>query len=369
MRVLHVLAPAAYGGLETVVKALTEGLARLGNEVHVATICSHVGGDFSIPPPVTVHQIRNSGRRYLAERKAVSELMRTLQPQIVHTHGYHADVVHQPGRARPAIFVSTVHGFTGGDLKNRVFEWLQERAYRRFEAVVAVSRPLRNRLIQSGVSRNLVHFIPNATSRSASTPLTRAESRRALGVPQTKKCVGWVGRLSPEKAPDTLLRALVSLPKREDWVVALIGDGPMEGALRELATSLGIESQIVWCGRRPNASTYFQAFDVFAMSSKTEGTPIALLEAVEANIPLVVPAVGGIPDMVGDKEALLFDPEDIGGLSDALEKALWDLEATHARVIAAKARINRDYDTDRWIEAYHTLYYELRTEWALTTTD
>src|SRR5213075_3189165 len=127
-------------------------------------------------------------------------------PDVVHSHGYRADVIDALFLRRRVPIVTTVHGFTGGDLKNRFYQWLQCRAYRRFDAVVAVSRLLSRELAERiGTSR--LHLVPNAYS-CASETLGRAAARSALGLPNDAVLVGWVGRLSPEKGPDVLLEAL-----------------------------------------------------------------------------------------------------------------------------------------------------------------
>src|SRR5438445_660148 len=103
--------------------------------------------------------------------------------------------------------VTTVHGFTGGGWKLWLYEWLQCRAIRRFDAVVAVSRPLVERLERARVPRSRIHAVPNAW-RALARPLDRPAARRALGIPSGGLVVGWVGRLSHEKGLDVLLEAL-----------------------------------------------------------------------------------------------------------------------------------------------------------------
>ncbi|MEQ9569066.1 MAG: glycosyltransferase, partial [Longimicrobiales bacterium] len=154
--VLHVLAPADGGGMESVVHLLAGGLAAVGTPVHahVITVPGH-------RPPLTsvledvgvdVHVTEVAGRRYGFERERTRELCRSLGIDVVHTHGYRPDVIDAPaarGAGRPV--VSTVHGFTGGGWKNAVYEWLQIRSLRRMDRVLAVSRPLMELLTRRGV--------------------------------------------------------------------------------------------------------------------------------------------------------------------------------------------------------------------------
>lgn len=168
MVVLHIVAPAVAGGLERVVQALAAGHQRGGHRVAVAGVVTPGQAE----PPlfaslretrVEVCEVQVPCRRYLRERAAIGELCHALHPDVVHTHGYRPDIVDAGvARRRGIPIVTTVHGFTGGDWKNRLYERLQLRAFRRFDAVVAVSRPLSDQLAREGVPRTRIHLVPNA---------------------------------------------------------------------------------------------------------------------------------------------------------------------------------------------------------------
>ncbi len=135
MRVLHIVAPGEVGGLERVVQLLAQGQARAGAKVHVAVVLEGASGDhalvdFFAPTGVTPHPIVIPPRTYWRERAAILDLGRRLQPDVVQTHGCRPDVVDAPAARRLGIpTVTTVHGFLGGDWKNRLYEWVQRRAY------------------------------------------------------------------------------------------------------------------------------------------------------------------------------------------------------------------------------------------------
>src|SRR5882724_288698 len=264
VRLLHVLAPGAVGGLERVVQLLAHGQARAGDDVHVAAVLdqAHAGHpllDALAAGGVTTHVIVLPGRRYWRERAAILELGGRLRPVVVHTHGYRPDVVDAAAARRLGIpTVTTVHGFTGGDWKNRLYERLQRRAHRRFDAVVAVSRPLVEQLIESGVPAHRVHLVQNAWQETA-PPLDHPAARRALGLREDGFLIGWVGRLSSEKRPDLLLDALVHLT---DLPVtgSVIGNGPEHRSLAARARRLGVERLVRWHGTVPDAGRCFAAF-------------------------------------------------------------------------------------------------------------
>src|SRR5579862_9663588 len=208
--VLHVVAPGAVGGLESVVLALTSGQAAHGDRVHVAAVLDGQRPEkHTFLDALTVEHsvIGLPARSYGRERAAVADLCARLRPAVVHTHGYRTDVLDAGVARRLKIpTVTTVHGFTGiGGWKGGLYEYLQRRAFRRFDAVVAVSRPLVTLLTSVGVSPAHVHLIPNAYAPRPFVP--REEARRLLGLGDGF-IAGWIGRLSREKAPDVFVTAI-----------------------------------------------------------------------------------------------------------------------------------------------------------------
>ena len=361
LRIAHVLAPAPFGGLERVVAALAEGHGGRGHHVHVINVFEH--GEQPVPldvagrPGVTSHVVQVGRRRYWQERAAVRRLCRDAGIQVVHSHGYRPDIIDSGiasgiGAAR----VSTVHGFTGGGLKDRLFEQLQQRALRRFDGVVAVSQLLQRQLAARGVPAGRLHCIPNAWVAPGSAPLSRAEARAALGLPADGAVLGWTGRLSTEKAPDVLLAALEQLPQPAQWTAAFIGDGPEAGSLRARADAAGLAARVRWCGAVPQASRYFSAFDVFVLSSRTEGTPIVLFEAMAAAVPIVATRVGGVPDVIGDREGWLVPSEDPAALAAAVADALARPDEAQRRAGAARDTLASAYARDPWLDRYEALY-------------
>lgn len=365
MVILHLVAPGEeFGGIERVVQMLGQGQHGLGHEVHVAAVGSETTAFEPFLAPlakagVRTHAIVVPPRRYARERAAVTSLCRRLRPDVVHTHGYRPDVLYSNSvRHLGLAVVTTVHGFTGGGWKNRLYEWLQVRAFRRFDAVVAVSRPLVDRLARAGVPRARIHAIPNALHQSA-PPLERTAARAVLAIPQDELVVGWVGRLSHEKGADVLLRALSPLSD-VPLSVSVVGTGPDEVGLRAYARRLGVEKRIRWHGPVRAADRLFTAFDAFVLSSRTEGTPVVLLEAMSAGIPIVTTRVGGVPYVVSPAEAVLVPSNDPASLAAALRAVFADPSAARQRASAASARLARDFGVASWLDHYETVYGHVR---------
>lgn len=132
--------------------------------------------------------------------------------------------------------------------------------------------------------------------------LERAESRRALDLPESAWVVGNVGRLHPDKDQTTLLKgfaeALPGLPEKS--LLVIIGTGRLEDRLRQLAENLQITDRVRFLGQVPDARNYFKAFDVFALTSDHEPFGMVLLEAMVAGVPVICSDCGGGPEVIAD---------------------------------------------------------------------
>src|SRR5205823_2230096 len=191
------------GGAERVVHALAIGRHRAGLGVRVVAVLASGADRHPFLAPleqagVETIPLRVHPRAYVRERTAIADLCRRLRPDVVHTHGYHVDVVDAGAARRAGVpTVTTVHGFTGGDWKSWIYERLARRAFRRFDAVVAVSRPLARDLERGGVPAARLHMVPNASPANDLPPLPRDQARAGLAVPNGRFHVGWVGRGAP----------------------------------------------------------------------------------------------------------------------------------------------------------------------------
>jgi len=360
LSILHLVAPGQEGGLERVVRLLARGLSRRGHAVPVATVVQRSREDHPFvrslrADGVAVHPIALPARAYLRERRAIGDLCRRLRPDVIHVHGYRTSVLDAGVPRRLGIpVVTTVHGYTGGDWKNRLYELLQRVALRRFDAVVAVSRPLAHELAGDGVPRDRVHFVQNAWEASV-PPLECAAARLTLEVPADRFHVGWVGRLSNEKGPDVLVEAAARL-RDLPLAVSVIGDGPERAALEARAAARHLDSHLIWHGVRAEAAQLFPAFDVFVLSSRSEGTPIVLFEAMAAGTPIVATRVGGVPDVVSSAEAVLIAPNDPSALAAEIRAIYHNPARARARAQRARERLLRDFAVGPWLDRYTAIY-------------
>jgi glycosyltransferase involved in cell wall biosynthesis len=341
-----------------VVLQLSAGLRARGHDTQVVAVLTP-GAERDHPfvlalrdLKIPVHVLLVGGRAYLEERREVVRLAQKLGSQVLHTHGYRADILHgASARAAGARHLMTLHGFVSGTWRDRLYEWLQVRAARTADAVIAVSKPIEQRLKAAHIFSN-VHVLRNAIGPVDG--LSRDSARDRLALPAEVPVVGWVGRLNEEKGPDLFVRALAAAPSQLHGI--MVGDGPMREKVAALAASLGMTGRLHMAGNVAGASRYFSAFDALAMTSRTEGTPMVMLEAMQAGVPVVTTMVGGIPDIVGDKEAWCCDPADLGALARAMDGAVNDKTGRERRVASAMELVVTRFDLASWIEKHEQLY-------------
>jgi glycosyltransferase involved in cell wall biosynthesis len=356
--VVHLLAPQTTGGLERAVELMAGGLASRGYRITAVLL---LNPNDEVPPiaggleaaGVTVRPIRVPRRFYWREVREVGRIIRSLGAGILHTHGYRGDVVgYLAGRDASCALVSTAHGFTGGDLKNRFYEWLDQLVLRRFDAVLAVSAGLSRHLCRRGVPSAKVRVVENGIGPLDFLP--RVEARRMLGLRPEGPCVGWVGRMTREKGADLAVRALLPLAA-QGIQVAMVGDGPEREALQRTAGEGGVH----WVGSVLQAGRYLPAFDVLVLSSRVEGTPMVLLEAMQAGVPVVAFAVGGVPALLGGGAGTLVPSLDVTALREAVRHLLDTSEEAQRRARVAREMVEQRFRLDSWLDRLEVVYWEV----------
>lgn len=363
MRIVHLLAPAPYGGLERVVEMLASGQRAAGHDVHVVVSISADPAEHPFVATlrqrqIPVHEIRGSAKAYRAEYRRLREILAQLAPEVLHSHGYRSDVIGGlAARGQRIARVSTAHGFTGGGMKDLLYEWIQRAGWRMHDAVIAVSQPLVVKLTAAGIRPPKLQLIPNGWGRGAAG-LSRDEARRTLDLPLDTRLIGWVGRLSREKGADVMVDTVPYLAP--GLTAVMVGDGPERAGLEARAAALGVADRIRWLGSVADAGRYFAAFDAFALTSRTEGTPIALFEAMAARVPIVATAVGGVPDVVTANEALLVRSEDPAAAGAALNQLFAVPAETAERAKAAAGRLEGKYGVEAWVRRHDEVYRAAR---------
>jgi glycosyltransferase involved in cell wall biosynthesis len=263
----------------------------------------------------------------------------------------------------------TPHGFLSmdparGRVMARVAGGLERILAALCAGVVVVSREEYLHAVGLGISPSKLRLIPNGVALPHSGGLEKQRSvcRGDWGLREDHVCIGFVGRFTAVKAPDLMLHSFAAFRKRSQVPsrLVMVGDGPLATSLRGLAAELGLGGKVIWLGAQ-DARPLMPGFDVLALTSKSEGHPLVVLEAMARGLPIVATGVGGIADTVQSGVNGFIAPlGDAGAIAEALEK-LASNPSLRARMGEASRAISRNFSIDQMVERTLAFYEEIVT--------
>lgn len=310
---------------------LTRAAADLGMEVLVEP---------SLVSPVAPREDATALRRLTA-------LCRERQFDVVHTHSAKAGALGRLAAYRtgtPTI-VHTYHGFPFHEfqspLRRAAYIAIERRLLPMTDVVLAIGNGVATEALRRGLARpDALRIVAPAVADGAvpRTAQTRRAARSALGLDDQRPVVGTVGRVDFQKAPEHFVEAVAGLRHR-DAVAVWVGSGPELERARDLAHRRGLTGRMLFVGERSDVAQLLPAFDVFAMASRYEGLPCALVEAMRCGVPVVATAVNSVPDLVvPGHSGLLVRPGRPPELAAAID-ALLDDAGLAARCVEQGRRL------------------------------
>jgi len=217
---------------------------------------------------------------------------------------------------------------------------LLQYVLRNADGVIAVSRALKQSMVQLGIPERRISSIPNGVDTEKFYPMMKEQARRELGL-QCPKLLLSVGNLTPNKGFDLLIGAFPMVAEKLDKEhvhLAIVGDGPSRNELEAMISRLRLDSRVHLVGAVPHAKLrlWYSAADVFCLASHREGWPNVILESLACGTPVVATRAGGIPEILSSDILGLLTERDERKISGAITAALskkWILEelVEHAR--------------------------------------
>lgn len=365
VRLAHVIQNLNYGGMERVLHSLAAQLPSRGFEVHIVVL--QYLGRFAegLEGAVTFHQLPPMSRLSLFRPGKLIALLRRIAPDVVHSHtGVWLKASRAARVAGVPVMVHTEHGRPDPvPLSDRLID---NQASRRTDTVIAVSQALADLLRRQVVhDPACVRVITNGVDVDRlRPPADRAALRDELGLPRENPVIGSIGRLEPVKNYQLALRAFARLPhgppEGASPLLVIAGDGSERAALEALATELGIASRVRFLGWRNDADRLYGAFDLFTLTSLSEGTSISLLEAMSSGVCPVATDVGGNRAVLGPGlESQVVPSDDVAALAAAWSRQLADPGLRASLGAQARLRVQSEFSLARMVEAHIMLYHEL----------
>jgi glycosyltransferase involved in cell wall biosynthesis len=359
------------GGAERIA---TEVVTRLDPDRFENTLCvsrwrAREESDPLIAP--RLEALRDTGVRIVGLRRGsrlgmwawapLLKLLREERIDILHSHQFGSNLwASILGRiAATPVVIAHEHNwsFDGEPLRRMLDRYVIAS---RADVFLAVSRQTRQAMIDlEGIDPEQVRFVPLGIATPPAGP--RGDVRAELGISEGAPVIGTACTLRPEKALDVLIRAAAALlGDFADLRVLIAGDGPDRERVEALIAELDLGDVVTLLGGRGDIPDFLRSLDVAVCSSDWEGSPLSVMEYMEAELPVVATRVGGIPDMISSGvEGVLVEPGDSEALASAIGGLLRDPARAAAMGRRGRRRRRTEFDLDVTARMIGELYEEL----------
>lgn len=326
-------------------------------------------GDKARANGLTFYEIEERGKFDVRVLKALREIVLRHDINLIHAHDHKTDLFAYLLRRwlwrRHITLLSTAHAWVMLGLKGDIYRRLDLSLMRRFDHLIAVSHATKDEMINAGVPSELISVIHNGIDTDTwSTGRTFDSFREELKLGQLFPVIGYVGRIMPEKDLETWLRAAAVVsqeyPQARFILVGEGKDGTTLAQLKNLTAELGIADRTHFPGYRSDLLPVYASFDLFLLSSRREGLPNSILEAMAMGLPVVTTDVAGAKELVLDSQTGFVVPQqDVHGLAHAILKILGDEQRRSVMGRAGRKRVEFEFSFSRRMRRIEDLYEQI----------
>ena len=369
MKILHVIPSLGIGGTEKMLYELCRGLDAQRFKCGVVALKSGGAAGEKLSGLGVPVEVLGSPDGFVSGVLALPGLYARLKssirksaPDIVHTWLTRANVL---GRcaARAAGVPRVVSSLRVMEVE-KGYHLLAERwTSRQADAITVNAAPLKDFAVQRiGLPEEKIHLISNGIDVSRAPDTALVETYRKQWAGPGRLLIGAVGRLHRQKGMDVLLEAAAHIVKAHPNAHFLIaGDGPERARLEAQAARLGIQASVTFCGWVKGSLEFISLLDIFALPSRWEGMPNAVMEAMLMGKPVIASRVSGVPELIQhETDGMIVRSEDVGALSQVLSRLINDAAFRAELGRAARQKISSQFDLKTMVTAYETLYQSLQ---------
>ena len=311
-----------------------------------------------------VFTIPERGRFDTSVMARLRQIVEQYRPDILESRNVKSHFfIRMLGLHRRYPWVAWNHGYTATDRMDRAYNQLDRWSLRAPFRLVTVCGPFAERLVAQGLRREKITVLHNFVKPFQRPSDDEVRSARAgLGLNDAEAVILAAGRLSLEKGHADLVAATALLTRASGlppFRVVMVGDGPERDALVRQASSLGISDKVVLAGFQRDMAPYFAMARLLALPSHSEGSPNVVLEAMAAGLPIAATQVGGVPEIIVDREtALLVPARDPDALAAAVGELLMDPELSRRLGATAAKKAQTTYTLESYRRTLGSFYQD-----------
>jgi len=367
-KILYLVTQSEWGGAQRYIFDLANHLKSNGYETAVAA-----GGNQELHTKLDENKIKSYRLKNLVREIRpikdleayfeIKKLLRQIQPDILHLNSSKAGVIGAIAGKHAGVkkIIYTVHGFVFNEpmsvWKKALYLWLEKFSAKYKHKLICVS----NFDKQSGLDNKIAPEEKLITINNGLGQLDFLNSQIAkerLGLPDGI-IVGTVANFYLTKGLNYLIQAAKIVTKKKPGVIfAIIGDGEQRKMLESEIKELNLQNNFILLGQKEKAWQYLPAFDIYVCSSVKEGFPFTILEAMEADLPIVTTNVGGIPEIISDQNGLLVKPADPKALAEALISLLENKNLAKQLASQAKIDVEQKFSLKKMVEETKKVYWQ-----------
>jgi len=364
INIMHTVISLEVGGLEKIVCDMVRGFDKKLFNVEVC--CFSTLGELAeklVDDGINVTLLQITTKHYDPFYPLrLGRFLRAKKVDVLHMHSGTFFIGAQAGfLARTPAMIYTDHGRHLVDPKRLI---LMNRFSAMFvDKIVAVSRELEEYLANVvKLPRRKISTIINGIDTVKFSPRPKSASLlREFGISENTKIIGTVGRLAEVKDQSSMIEAFEVVNRHyPDSVLMLVGDGPMKSELQQLVVDRKLDERVIFTGSRSDVSELLNLFDVYLLTSLSEGTSISLLEAMASGVPPVVTDVGGNPSVVSNGiNGFVVKPKDTVNISEKIINLLENVTTCKTIKNNAVTTVRQNYSLSNMIDRYASIYREM----------